>query len=191
MSALLLTCKHCNGTTFCSARREATGTVKLRPACQSCLVKSGLDPNGIFEKVVCSVCGGRGVVEPQPSPAEQARRRRTSWLTYAIVVPVIVVCLTFAVMSAVAIYREQHRYDDPASLVMDDMNGTAADLTKADLLGLITPGMSKSKVRDVAGEPDSIKESKEGIDVWAYRCKDGRVLVTFTNEVVYSRYTGK
>jgi hypothetical protein len=191
MPAALITCNHCNGTTFCSARKDADGKLKTRPACYTCLARSGLDPNGIYDKVVCSVCGGRGVVRPEAQPAPRPQRARNPWLPYVILAPLVIVSLGVATLSAIAIYRQQHTYDDPAALLVEDVPGsTSSNLTKAELFRLVSVGMSKGRVKDAIGDPDSIKESPEGIDVWMYRCKDGRVLITFTNEVVYSRYAG-
>jgi len=64
MAVRFLTCKHCQGTTYCATlRRRVAGKEKRGPACPSCLIKSGLPPLSLIRPVVCSVCDGRGLVE--------------------------------------------------------------------------------------------------------------------------------
>lgn len=54
------TCLHCGGTTFCGGAADASEPPNQRPACATCKVKSGLNPQQEFRGVVCSVCGGAG-----------------------------------------------------------------------------------------------------------------------------------
>ena len=55
-------CNHCNGTTYCGGHWGDGGNLKFDPACVTCKSKSGLPPEKDAEKVVCSVCQGKGCV---------------------------------------------------------------------------------------------------------------------------------
>src|SRR5215472_11090438 len=105
----LYPCKHCNGTTFCSATRDATGKLKTRPACVACLVKAGLNPMAIYDKVICSVCRGTGLVEVTREDPRASRPFPWYWL---IITPLVVISLAALLISAISYYREEHKYDN-------------------------------------------------------------------------------
>src|SRR5262245_45076427 len=88
----LYPCKHRHGTTFCSASRDATGKLKVRVACASCVVKAGLNPKGVYDKVVCCVCGGKGMVEPA---RESAKARPAHDRLLLVVLPVLLLSVVF------------------------------------------------------------------------------------------------
>jgi hypothetical protein len=190
MTARLLTCRHCQGTTYCGARRTAEGKVKLGPACPSCLAKSDLSPTGVFVKVVCSVCAGRGVVEPV-AEVGQGHGASRGVLVFALVLCVL--GLVGVAVSAYVYYRAVHAYDDPIKMMMDDDGGPVREMTRAEVLQRVPIGMSKAKVKELLGEPDRALETQDpqGTDVWVYRCSDGRMQITFQVGVVYGRYAGR
>jgi hypothetical protein len=98
-------CQHCNGTTYCGARRDETGKLKLRTACTTCVFKSALDPRVVYSMVVCSVCKGTGK-EPE-APAPQAKAT-PPWL-YAVWGGIAVAALAVAVFGGIAFERERNR----------------------------------------------------------------------------------
>ena len=180
----LYPCKHCNGTTFCSASRDAAGKLKTRPACVCCIVRAGLNPKGVYDKVVCSVCGGKGMVEPAPEPVK-AKRRADRWLLLA--VPLVLVALAFFVFSALSYYREQRqKYDDIVEQLLEERGGTAT-MPLADARSAVQVGMSKEAVKLKLGEPYAVRPGEGDAEFWIYRCKDGRLLITFMGGSVYGR----
>jgi hypothetical protein len=151
-------------------------------------VLSGLDPNrGVYDKVVCSVCRGRGVIDPNDR-AERAAGT-PAWVPYLIAVILAVVAIGLAGWSA---YRVAARTDDdPIDLLFRDSPTPNSDLTKDDLMQRVEGGMTKEKVKEVVGFPTLIKESPEGTDTWMFHCRDGRVMITFTDGKVYGKFKGK
>src|SRR5262245_58864185 len=113
----LYPCVHCNGTTFCSASRDATGKLKTRPACVCCVVKAGLNPKGIYDRVVCSVCGGRGLVEPA-RVAPKVKRPANLW-ALLVVLPALLVALLFFAFGAGSYYRQRRTDDDMADQLLE------------------------------------------------------------------------
>jgi hypothetical protein len=177
-------CKHCNGTTFCSATRDATGKLKTRPACVCCVVRAGLDPKAVYDKVICSVCEGKGIVEPaQEAPA--AKRQPYEWYWW-VVVPLLLASLAFFVFSALSYYREQHKYDDARDVMVQKTDETSATrkLPRSTVQGIVKNGMTKESVRSQLGEPTFVVTEAIDAEEWGYRCKDGDLRITFANDVV-------
>jgi hypothetical protein len=96
------------------------GKGKGGQACASCLVKAGLPPRSLIHPVVCSVCGGRGLVEAkgQAGPA--------SWL---ILVFALILCvLGLGGGSAIAFaYHLAHPQENPVEPA--DGNGAVLEQT--------------------------------------------------------------
>jgi hypothetical protein len=182
--APLYPCKHCNGTTFCSASRDTTGKLKTRAACVCCIVKAGLNPNGVYDKVICSVCRGKGMVEPAGEPVK-VKRGADRWLF--VVLPLLLVALSFFVFSALSYYRKPRDYDDIVDQLLEERGGTAAAMMLSDARAAIHAGMTPEAVRLALGEPYAIRPGENAQEYWIYRCKDGRLLITFANGVVYGR----
>jgi hypothetical protein len=180
----LYPCKHCNGTTFCSASRDAAGHLKTRPACVCCVVKAGLNPKAIYDKVVCSVCGGRGMVEPARESVK-IKRRPNRWLL--VVLPLLLLALLFFVFSALSYYRQRHDYDDIVDQLLEERGGAAVILPLSDARSAVHAGMSKEAVKLALGEPYAIRPGDNDQEFWIYRCKDGKLLITFMGGSVYGR----
>jgi hypothetical protein len=181
----LYPCKHCNGTTFCSASRDATGKLKTRAACVCCLIKAGLNPNGVYDKVVCSVCRGKGMVEPAGEPVK-VKRGPDRWLL-AVVLALLLVALTFFVFSALSYYRPRPDYGDIVDQLLEERGGAAAAMQLSDARAAVRAGMTEEAVKLTLGEPYAIRPGEGGQELWIYRCKDGKLLITFSNGVVYGR----
>lgn len=68
-------CHHCKGTTFCGGHLKPDGTLTFAPACATCKMKSGLPLEKDIEKVICSVCQGKGstqdMVNQPPAPTSK------------------------------------------------------------------------------------------------------------------------
>ncbi len=179
----LCPCKHCNGTTFCSAVRDATGKLKTRPACVCCLARAGLDPKGLYDKVICSVCEGKGVVEPVSDAPP--KRSSPGWYWW-VVAPLLPLALVFFAFSAVYYYREQHKYEDSRDVLAQQAGDSSAirRLPLSAVQSVVRNGMTKAEVREQLGEPTSVASEALEVEVWSYRCKDGYLRVSFTNETV-------
>jgi hypothetical protein len=162
-------------------------------ACHSCLAKSGLSPTGVFDKVVCSVCGGRGVVDPVAEAGqEQALSRGV--LVFALILCVL--GLGGVSVSAYVYYRAVHMYDDaPGLLIRGDAPGAPLPQSKADVLKQVPQGATPDVVRGLLGEPHARQVEPQGtheglrgeIAQWWYKCSDGTVQITFLNGKVYGK----
>ena len=180
----LYPCKHCNGTTFCSASRDATGKLKTRAACVCCIVRAGLNPQGVYDKVVCSVCGGKGMVEPAREPVKP-KRGADRWLL--VVLPLVAVAVSFFVFSAMSYYRQRHEDDDIVDQLLEERGGSAAVMPLSDARAAVHVGMSREAVKLALGEPYAIRPGENDQEFWVYRCKDGKLLITFMGGSVYGR----
>jgi hypothetical protein len=176
-------CKHCNGTTYCSASKDANGKLKLRPACICCIVKAGLDPQGIYDKVICSVCGGRAVIQ---ATAEVRPAKKSSTGLMVVVTVLLSISLVFFLSSIVYYYRQQPRPEDIPERIIDK-DSVTSQMTIADVRATVRVGMRKEEVRRELGEPYYIRDAEKEQEVWIYQCKDGKMLITFSNGVVYGR----
>jgi hypothetical protein len=177
-------CKHCNGTTFCSATRDATGKLKTRPACVCCLVRAGLNPKGIYDKVICSVCHGTGLVEAAQEPSRRPNPLRWYWL---IVTPLLLIALCFFLFGVLSYYREEHKYDDLQDIVRQkgqEASRSTDALPLSAVRKLVRIGMEKAAVRYELGEPEHISGLGLENEIWNYRCKDGRLVITFADDYV-------
>ena len=182
--AALLPCKHCNGTTICSASRDGAGQLKLRPACVCCVVKAGLNPKGLYDKVICSVCQGKGLVEPATAGPRHRPISLRLWLTLT---PLLLAALAFFVFALLSYYRDQHRYDDVQDLMnqkIDESSLVTRQLTRIQVRGKIKPGMSPDDVRKQIGDPSHVMVAGLNQEAWNYRCNDGILLVSFQDDQV-------
>jgi hypothetical protein len=170
-------CTHCNGTSFCGASRDKTGKIRTRVACPTCLVHSRLNPNGVYDRVVCSVCGGAGRLQPK----EEATAPTTSpWVLYG-VVGLVVVSFLFLAFSAVHVYREMRRYRDQVERYQAETARSVRDMTSKEVRALCPPGTTKAKVKEELDEANFVKvlEGPIPTEIWYYLCADGRVAITF------------
>jgi hypothetical protein len=168
------TCKHCRGTTFCGASRDSAGNIKFKTACTTCVIRSALNPKVVYAQVVCSVCGGTGVIDPGEQ-ARQAQRHSAPFLVAA--VSFFVVSLVVLGASLVVYQRQGYR-DEAQRLLQDDPNAT---MTKSELKAAVSIGMSQAQLKSALGEPESTKEMGAGvstIELWTYVCTDGRVQIS-------------
>jgi len=167
-------CKHCNGTTYCGGSISRTsGKLKTQPACPTCLVKSRLDPAGIFERVVCSVCRGTGLVD---STAHDVPRTKKvpAWVMIA----VAVVCVTSVLFLAATVYfyyRESLTPDDIRRALLDQSRAAARESSET-IRDRVSVGMSGDYVQWVLGDPDGtrqISSDESVLELWQYECRDG------------------
>jgi hypothetical protein len=177
-------CKHCNATTFCSASRDGAGQLKTRPACVCCLVKAGLNPNGVYDKVICSVCRGTGLVAP---PRERARPRPIVDRALLIVLPALLVALVILAAGALSYYRQRLEYEAVVDQLLEERGGAAATLSLSEARAMIQGGMAGDAVKAALGEPYAVRQGEGEQEFWIYRCKDGKMIVTLINGAVYGR----
>jgi hypothetical protein len=178
-----LTCKHCNGTTFCGGTKAANGTVKKRVACVSCVVRSALNPNVVYDRVLCSVCGGTGIVTAQ---AEGKKTKTPLWVL--LVMPLMSGTILALIITVLSFQFELRRYKDLAeqlSAIWDKGRDTPAK----EVLGKLGRGMKKADVKVRVGDPDTSyvpnAAGPEGQrEYWYYNCPDGRVTVLFLEDTV-------
>jgi hypothetical protein len=177
------TCLHCNGTTFCSAFRDANGKLKLRPSCISCVVKSGLDPQGIYDKVVCSVCGGAGMVAPR---GENDRRRKPAGFLLALVTSLLAASLVFSFSGFLYFNNQRDKYEEMLDQQMDADSNTG-QMTKIEVRDCVPVGLKQEEVKNRLGEPYHIRSVNKDQETWTYRCRDGKMQITFMNGTVFGR----
>ena len=170
------TCKHCNGTTFCGATTTANGVVKKRVACVSCVVRSGLQHNVVYDRVVCSVCGGTGIVQ-----SEGGKRKTQTPLWAVLGTPLMLGTIIALLVSLILSRYELARYKEMVEQLRLQALGPPGTTRSADFKARITPGMSSDTLREMVGAPDSMKQLGGGLaelELWYYNCIDGRVMVT-------------
>jgi hypothetical protein len=174
------TCKHCNGTTYCGGSISATsGKLRTRPACPTCLVKSKLDPGGIYDRIVCSVCNGTGLVQPG---AETPRRRQASPWGVAAITAIVVAAGAFFSVSLIFYLREP----SPEKLqeTLRERSRQTAYESMDSIKKRVGAGATKQFVQTALGEPKDIKEMGEPpnvLEVWEYECLDGHVRISMLN----------
>jgi hypothetical protein len=169
------TCKHCRGTTFCGASRDSAGNVKFRTACTTCVIRSALNPKVVYAQVVCSVCGGTGVIDPGEQ-ARQARRHSAPFLVAA----VSFFLVSLVVLGASLVVYQRQPYRDEAERLLQEADPNAT-MTKSELKAAVSIGMSQAQLKNVLGEPEATKEMGAGlstIELWTYACTDGRVQIS-------------
>jgi hypothetical protein len=177
-------CKHCNGTTFCSASRDGAGQLKTRPACVCCLVKAGLNPNAIYDKVICSVCGGTGLVEPA---RERPRPRPIVDRALLVVLPALLAAVVVLAAGGWSYYRQRLEYEAVVDQLLEERGGAAVTLSLSEARALVQGGMTGEAVRAALGEPYAVRQGEGEQEFWIYRCKDGKMIVTLINGAVYGR----
>jgi hypothetical protein len=180
------TCKHCNGTTYCGGSISATsGKLRTRPACPTCLVKSRLDPAGIYDRVVCSVCHGTGAVLPA---SETAPSRQASPWGFAAVVAVVLAAVAFFSISLIFYLRALKTPDEMRQAIQEQSRNSARESRDAIKLR-VGVGMTRDYVEYALGEPDSSREMRNGnaiLELWNYECADGHVEISILDGKVQS-----
>jgi hypothetical protein len=178
-------CRHCNGTTYCGATISPTsGKLKTRPACLSCIVASGLDPAGIYERVVCSVCRGTGLV--QLPPAQQVRQA-PGWLLVSVCV-LLSVTVTFVGVAAYYSWRDETKYQGVTEQMREQSHRAARESGEA-MRQRIHVNMLEETVRLVAGDPDKIEAMSNGdstFELWHYKCGNDHVRISILDGKVQS-----
>jgi hypothetical protein len=167
------TCKHCNGTTYCGGSISATsGKLRTRPACPTCLVKSRLDPAGIFDRVVCSVCKGTGETQPE---SEIPQRRQTSAWGYSAVVGIVLAAFGFFGLSLYFYVRELNTGKDQFKTLQEQAHKSHRESSES-IKKVVTLGVTGDYVRFTLGEPNSTRElgnDESVLEIWDYYCLDG------------------
>jgi hypothetical protein len=180
-------CKHCNGTTYCSASTSArTGKLKTQPACLTCIVHSGLDPAGIYERVICSVCKGTGLVQLPP-----ARRVRQvpDWMLVTVGL-LVSVSLTYFGFVAYFSWRQETKYQGVMEQMREQSRRAARESGQA-MRERIHVNMLVESVRLVAGEPDLIESMSDGdsnFELWHYECGKDHVKISVRDGKVQAIY---
>jgi len=180
------TCKHCNGTTYCGGSiSTSSGKLRTRPACPTCLVKSRLDPGGIYDRVVCSVCQGTGLVLPA---SETPRTRQASRWGVAAIVAVVVAAVAFFSVSLYFYIRGLNTPEEMRQAIQEQSRRTARESRDSIKLRVLV-GMTRDYVEYALGEPDSTREMNNGdavLELWEYECADGRVQISILDGKVQS-----
>jgi hypothetical protein len=172
-------CKHCRGTTFCGGSYNA-GQLKTQPACPSCLIKSKLNPNGIYDRVVCSVCGGSGVAVPE----KKSRSRRGLTAEWLIAFVAVLLALVFSASTSIYYYLETERYRTIVENFLRDQGNDPSKMSIAEVKSMLKGGMTRKEVREAIGDPNATKVIDSGlvvIELWTYRCQDGRLQLSLAD----------
>jgi len=169
-------CQHCNGTTYCGASRNSAGKLKLRPACPTCIVTSKLDPNGIYDRVVCSVCRGTGLVQPETYKSRVAPfSNKLLILTSAISVGAVL----FSGFILIAYIRERQNFENLPEKIWERSH-FASSLSESEFRQRVTAGMTVDELQEAVGLPDNdmtLVSDPEALQVWDYTCSDSRLQV--------------
>jgi len=181
-----LTCRHCNGTTFCGGSiSSSSGKLRTRPACPTCLVKSRLDPGGIYDRVVCSVCQGTGLVQPA---SETPRTRKASpWSVVAVVAIVAAAAIFFSV--SFYFYMRGLSTPDESRRAIQELSRKTARESRDTIKLRVSAGMTRDYVEYALGKPDTTQEMNNGdilLELWEYECADGRVQISILDGKVQS-----
>lgn len=168
-------CPHCNGTTYCGARRDPSGKLKWRAACTTCAVKSALDPHKVYTQVVCSVCRGTGKA---PEAHAALVKQRDSLLLYAVVIPLVVLSLGLAVIGGIAYERYGTRYQEELERIEQEQVFRPEGALAKDVLTKVKVGMDTAALTDALGAPEAVRtfQGPEGLDLWLYRCRDKKIV---------------
>jgi hypothetical protein len=133
-------------------------------------------PQGTYHRVVCSVCGGQGVVrlgqKAGPSPA---------WLRLLLAASLLLGTVGLATLSAAYLLRELHRDEDVRENVRKTIEGRRRSMSVSEVTSSIPVGLPEQGVEAFLGDPDRKHEMGSGmatLAVWDYECADGKVRVT-------------
>jgi hypothetical protein len=141
------------------------------------VVKSGLRPTGTYHRIICSVCGGTGVVHPD----QFAARKGPSLLVLVALCIALGASGTFFALSVLWYYRAGQQDAEIRENVARTTELPRRDVTCATLREKLSTDMTKFQVKATVGEPDMTHEIGSGlntIELWYYGCNDGRVEVT-------------
>jgi hypothetical protein len=173
-------CKHCNGTTYCGARRDPNGKLKATGACTTCVAKSALDTRVVYNLVVCSVCGGTGRDRAAAAPA--ATQHTPVWM-YALVSCLTALSVASAVFSGITYRQVSNRLQDEAEAYERQQESRMDPRSElaSDLINKVEVGMDESRLEAELGEPDFIKQFKDEASLWSmwvYHCRDKDVRIS-------------
>jgi hypothetical protein len=175
MTVMSRTCPHCSGTTFCGGYRHR-GNLLTQPACTTCVVKSGLRPTGTYHRIICSVCGGTGVVQPK----EVAARKGPSTTLLLALCVVLLVASGFFALSVFWYYRSAEQPEEIRENVARTTDLPRRNISCTNFRDKLGIDMTKFQVQATVGEPDATHETGSGlstVEFWYYGCNDGRVEV--------------
>jgi hypothetical protein len=167
-------CKHCNGTTYCGGSiSSSSGKLKTRPACPTCLVNSRLDPAGIYERVVCSVCRGTGLVEVTADDALRSKQA-SGWLIRG----AVALCGAALLLSGATIFLSTRGINTPEAVqkAVREQARRAARESRDTLHESVSVGMARDYVEWLLGQPDGshqITNDESVLELWDYDCRDG------------------
>jgi hypothetical protein len=151
-------------------------------ACSTCLVKSGLPVKGKYYKVVCSVCGGRGVVSEKA-----VRPQGHSQLAWLLLASPLLLMAGFLTAMSIEQWRErQDEYEHMGDIVEQRAREMTKETPLADVKEQLL-GMSKKMVSTRLGDPESTKrlDTPDGTtEIWEYTRWDGRLKLRIENGVV-------
>jgi hypothetical protein len=167
---------------------SSSGKLKIRPGCPTCIAKSALNPKVFYDRVVCSVCGGTGIVQPKPQPSGVSKAS-IIWLGLASLV--VIAALSFMTRNIMAYKREAYQYRDLVDELTQSEENSRSTLSQAELLEKVRVGMTKDQVKEELGDPDSIRSfgtEPATTELWRYNCTDGHVVITIYNEAVQVLY---
>jgi hypothetical protein len=170
---------------YCGASISASsGKLKTRPACLSCIVASSLDPAGMYERVVCSVCRGAGLVHV---PASQQAHQAPGWLLISVWV-LMSVSLTFFGVTAYFTWREQTKYQGVTEQTRERSHKASRESAEA-MLQRIHINMPAESVQMIAGPPDKIEVMSNGdstIELWDFQCGNDHIRMSIQDGKVQS-----
>jgi hypothetical protein len=124
--------------------------------------------------VVCSVCGGTGVVVP----GKHLRARRMPAGEWLFAFAAILLAFLFSTGTTIYYYLEMQRYRGIVESYLKAQGNDPTKMSIAEVKNVLSNGMSKKDVREAIGDPDATKVIESGvtiIELWTYRCQDGRL----------------
>jgi hypothetical protein len=169
-----LVCPHCGGTSFCGGFRRK-GVLMTQPACPSCVVRSGLSTDDPHHRVVCSVCGGTGVVQPKTGPGQQ------SLLRWVVALSLLLMALALTFSSVVYLVRDLRQPEEVREGVHKTVQLQPRNLSVSEIKANVPVGLSVAGVRALLGDPDRRHQAESGlltVEIWYYGAADGEVQIT-------------
>jgi hypothetical protein len=152
------------------------GAAKKRPACVSCVVRSALNPTVAYDQVLCSVCGGTGVVTAEIGPQKP---RTPLWVL--LVLPLMLGTMLALLVTTVFYQLELNHWRHQADQLRVQFEGQPGTRPMAFFKQKLNLGMTREEVKEAVGLPNSTKDIGQGLsdmEVWYFNCTDGRFFIT-------------
>jgi hypothetical protein len=140
----------------------------------------------VYTKVVCSVCKGTGREPETPAPTE---KHETSVWSYILVIPLMIPALVLAVLAGIAYERTSRRLQEEAEQFQQEQVLRPEGERSADVIQRVKIEMDEAALKNLLGEPDSIKiyeDTEPPLILWMYRCRDKPVWVGLKSGKVVS-----